>query len=111
MRQLAGRRHSPAPVSSNQYTSVCETVAADSKAYSTHSSVPLRGHQWKKEFSASFEELGSIWSLIARGFLPLPETVTRLFEATVGLAGTRTLFSELASQTAIWPRPRLAHVK
>src|SRR2546426_8259453 len=81
-------------------------MAGLGKVYSTHSVVPLRGHQSKNE-SGSPEERGSSPSLIARGFF-LPEVVTLLLVASVGQGSGRAADSPFGIQTTISPRPRLA---
>src|SRR5690242_15065546 len=63
--QVAGTRHWPLPVSSNQYTSTALSLRGWSKSYSTHSSVPLWSHQVKRGMDWSPLELGRMPSLRA----------------------------------------------
>src|SRR2546426_12063293 len=108
MRQDAGRRHSPLPVSSNQYTSASDIVPGSSSSYSTHSVLPFSGHQWKNELELSRDDRGSFWSFTARGFRPPLDVVTLARDAIVGTGSGRALAGRLGIQTAISPGPRLA---
>jgi len=104
-----GTRTSPRPVSSNQYTSDADTVAAVGNAYSIHSVVPFVGHQ-SKYAEASFDAAGSSPSLIPRGFLR-PDVVTLLSVAIVGYGVGRAAASVRGIQTSISPGPRFAQVE
>src|SRR5215510_12166965 len=112
MRQDCGTRTSPRPVSSNQYTWTSETSAGLAKAYSTHSVVPLVGHQSKYEVG-SLDDGGSSPSFILRGSRRSErlEVVTLLIVAIVGNGRGRAFASLLGIQTIISPWPRLAHEK
>src|SRR5580765_7919499 len=110
MRHDAGTRTSPWPVSSYQYTVASDTLDGWGNAYSSHSVVPLCGHQWKKPSDWSYDDEGTARSLTARS--PRPEdTATWLVEASVGAGSARTALSASGIHTAISPAPRLAHAK
>src|SRR6186713_3016539 len=89
MRHDAGTRTSPWPVSSYQYTVASDTLDRWGNAYSSHSVVPLCGHQWKKPSDWSYDDEGMAWSLMARSPFP-EETCTWLADASVGNGRTRT---------------------
>ena len=80
-----------------------------SNAYSIHSVVPFRGHQSKYEDGSSDDE-GSSPSWIGSGFFR-PDVVTLLAVAIVGNGAGLPAAPVRAIQTAIWPRPRFAHVE
>src|SRR6185503_11247786 len=94
--------------------SLVEMVEGFANFSSTHSILlPCTGHQ-SKYADESDELAGSSPSIMLRGFLPRPfgsgEAAIAAVVAMVGNGVGRAAAPVRASHTAIWPRPRFAHV-
>ena len=95
--------------------SLVDTVDGLANFNSTHSILlPCTGHQSK--YAVESDELaGSSPSMMLRAFLPRPlgsgEAAMSAVVTTVGYGVGLAAASTRASHTAIWPRPRFAHVE